>query len=68
MGYDIIMDIMKYIQSELRKTKDGIRQIARATDIDPTTVCRAKQGRAVDVKAAGKLLAYFGYRIVKSKG
>jgi hypothetical protein len=67
MRYDFSMDIMKIIIGELRKSQAGINQTARDTALDPATVCRAKQGRAVDVKAAGKLLAYFGYRITKTK-
>jgi len=60
------MDIMKIIIGELRKSQTGINQTARDTDLDPATICRTRQGRSVDVRAAGKLLDIFGYTLSKS--
>lgn len=60
------MDIMKIIHAELWKSKISINQTARDTGLDPATVCRARQGKSVDIRAGGKLLTYFGYTLNKA--
>ena len=59
------MDIETIVLMELKQSKVTLQQIADATGLNVSVVCRARQGQPLTARNASKLLRYFGYVVVK---